>query len=288
LADRAKEISEEADRVVRLSGDKALGRPCQEALRKAGEDASKLHGRLFKVDVGADTRSLAEAVGAKLREAAVAVRKEASQDLAAERRSKEGVDLRQRFELASVKLVDQADRVRKARFKMQKAIEAAGSKEPPAADLADRAREVGDGEEAVGKALEAVRDIQADCNAALAGLKEKKALPGLTARLTEQAGKPLGKAVDGDFPAAQKSLASFRAALEAGKPDVDKAKAAGDAMARLLDRLVEVLDGLDDLPDVGELIATLSEIEWEQRAVVYRLRELADQVEDDLLKSLER
>jgi hypothetical protein len=94
--------------------------------------------------------------------------------------------------------------------------------------------------------------------------------------------------VDGDFPAAQKSLASFRAALEAGKPDVDKAKAAGDALTRLLDRLTEVRDGLDDLPDVGELIATLSEIEWEQRAIANRLRDLSDQVEDDLLKSLER
>src|SRR5262249_48231310 len=147
-------------------------------------------------------------------------------------------------------------------FDIGKAIRATESKEVRAADLPERAREVGDAEEAVGKALAAIRDIRADCDAALKG---KKALPGLTARLSEPVGKPFGKAVDEDFPAAQKALAGFRAALEAGKADADKAKGANDAMTQLIDRLSEVRAALDDPPDVGELIATLAEMEWDQR-----------------------
>jgi hypothetical protein len=97
-----------------------------------------------------------------------------------------------------------------------------------------------------------------------------------------------GQAVNVEFPAACKALAAFRATLEPGKWDADKTKGAGERMAQLLNRLNEVGDGLYDLPDIGELIALLSEIEGEQREIRKRVRDLAASLEEDFLKDFSK
>src|SRR5262249_39385041 len=164
------------------------------------------------------------------------------------------------------------------------AIKAVESKDFREADFPPQARRVGQAEKAFEKALEVAREAQADCAAALKELKEKKALPGMTARLEERVGKPLGQAVNEDFPAAQKALGPLRAALEAGKLEADKAKGAGERLARLLNRLGGAQDGLQDLPGTSELITSLSEIERDQRRILVRLEDLEVRLKDELLK----
>jgi hypothetical protein len=163
-------------------------------------------------------------------------------------------------------------------------VKAVESKEDRASDLPARAPRVGEAEDALGKALEVVRAVQTDCAAALDAAKEGKNLPGLTARLATRVGKPLTQCVDECFPRAQKALKAFRANLDGGRADAASAKAAREAMDRLMDTLRRAKDGLDGPPDFGELITALAEVEAGQRDVVRRLRGLAAAFEEELLK----
>lgn len=284
LSDRAGEIDREAGQLVRLLEDRAPKSPYLEALRTLGDEARRVQHRLAKVDVGVETRALEARIGAKLKEAVAAIRKEAPDDLLAERRSREGKELGRRLELAALMLGEEVTRLHDARSHVLAVIKAVELKEFHVANFSAQARRVGEAEKAVGRALEGAREVQADCAALHKELKAKKALPGLTARLEGRVGKPLGQAVNEEFPAARKALGAFRAALEAGKLDANKSKGAGERMAQLLGRLDEAKDGLQDLPDIGELIAILSEIEWEQREILKRIHDLAGRLVEDLLK----
>jgi hypothetical protein len=131
----------------------------------------------------------------------------------------------------------------------------------PQKDYDLQARKVDETDRAVAKALEVAREVQADCAAALKELNENKASSGLIARMEERVGKPFSQAVKDGFPEARKALGELRAALEAVRAGADKTKGAGETMDRLLDRLGAVVEGLEDSPSAGALIARLSEIE---------------------------
>jgi len=174
--------------------------------------------------------------------------------------------------LAALKLDKEITRLDDVRVNVLVVIRAVEAKKLKEADFPPLARKVGEAEKAIETTLEVVQEVQAGCTSILKELKEKKALPGMTARLEERVGKPLGQAVNEDFPAAQKALGPLRAALEAGKLEADKAKGAGERLARLLNRLGGAQDGLQDLPGTSELITSLSEIERDQRRILTRLR----------------
>jgi hypothetical protein len=281
LSDRAAEIEREISALARHLEEKAPKSPHREPLRALAGAVRDVQGRLAKGDVGADTRSRTGRLGAKLQETLAATCQDTPRDLSAERQSREGEELGRLTELAALKLDAERARLEEVLAKVRAAGRAAESRE---ANFPAEARRVGEAEKTVRKAAEVLREVRADVAAAARGFSEKKAVAGLTARLDRRVEKPLGRAVDEDLPAALTAQADFRAALEAGRFDADKAKRAGESTARLFDRVRGAGDALRYSPDVSDLIVALSEIEWEEREVVKRLRELAGKLEDDLLK----
>jgi hypothetical protein len=274
LSDRMREIDREAGQLIRMLEDKAPQSPCLKALRTLGDAARRIQYRLAKVDVGADTQTLEAGIGATLEKAVAAIRKESAVDLFAERRSKEGKELERRLEGAALKLGQNIAQLDAARSNVREVSIAVESKHFQEVDLAAQAQRVGDAERSLDRAWEAAREVHADCAAAFQALQAKQAVPRLTARLEGQVGKPLGHAIKEEFPAARQALRACRAALKAGKWDTDITKGTGERMAQLLERLREAKEALDDLPDINELIARLSEIESEQRELEKRLHDL--------------
>lgn len=123
------------------------------------------------------------------------------------------------------------------------------------------------------------KEVLTDYNRILKEMTVNRVDPRMVAKV-QKIVQPLDEAVHVDFSRAEDAQRDYFRILEKAKKDPALAKAAGEQLDQLIDKLTLVLERMGELSSINQLITALERLESDQQAQVELLNRIRRKIED--------